>query len=67
MFFYSKPEKTFYNHHGDSINPDFAKWIVDFISSFSDFFWIIVFAIGFIIILFLATLILFLSRKNQNQ
>ena len=64
MFFYGKPEQSFHNHHGDSINPDFAKWIVDFISSFSDFFWIMVFAIGFIIILFLVTLILFLSRKK---
>jgi|TARA_B110000263_G_scaffold67752_1_gene58656 hypothetical protein len=64
MFFYGKPEQSFHNHHGDSINPDFAKWVVDFISSFSDNFLIVFFTIGFIIIIILVILILFLSRKK---
>ena len=40
MFSEKKYQETFENHHGDSINPDFAKWVVDFISSFSNTFWI---------------------------
>ena len=48
MFSEKKYQETFENHHGDSINPDFAKWVVDFISSFSNTFWIIVFLVGFL-------------------
>jgi hypothetical protein len=64
MFFDVKYENSLLNHHGDSINPDFAKWVVDLISSFSDNFWIMIFIVGFLIILFLVILILFLSRKK---
>ena len=35
MFFFKSKEKIVTNHHGDSINPEFAEWIVDFISHLS--------------------------------
>ena len=35
MFFFKSNEKIVTNHHGDSINPEFAEWIVDFISHLS--------------------------------
>ena len=35
MFFSKSNEKIITNHHGDSINPEFAEWIVDFISHLS--------------------------------
>ena len=64
MFAEKKYQETFENHHGDSINPDFAKWVVDFISSFSNTFWIIVFLVGFLIIFISFIFILILSRKK---
>jgi|TARA_B110000263_G_scaffold54413_1_gene45819 hypothetical protein len=64
MFFEVKYENSLHYHHGDSINPDFAKWIVEFISSFSDNFLLLFFSVGFLIILFSVILILFLSRKK---
>ena len=64
MFFQKKYHTSFENHHGDSINPDFAKWVVDFISSFSNTFWIIVFLVGFLIIFISFIFILILSRKK---
>ena len=64
MFSEKKYQENFENHHGDSINPDFAKWVVDFISSFSNTFWIIVFLVGFLIIFISFIFILILSRKK---
>ena len=45
MFLEIKGQQSIRNHHGDSINPEFAEWVVDFISSFSNNFWISVFTI----------------------
>ncbi|MBK90444.1 MAG: hypothetical protein CL772_04615 [Chloroflexi bacterium] len=52
------------NHHGDSINPDFAKWITDFISGFSENLLIAIFIIGLVLFFTLYAFILFFSRKK---
>ena len=67
MFIETQVENQLYYHHNEAINSDFAIWIMDFISSFSENFWIIFFAIGFIIILISFILILYLSRSKQKN
>ena len=65
MFFFKSKEKIVTNHHGDSINPEFAEWIVDFISHLSQNVLYVVFTFGIIFFIVFSILILFFSRKNQ--
>jgi len=67
MFIETQVKNQLYYHHNEAINSDFAIWIMDFISSFSENFWIIFFIIGFIIILISFILILYLSRSKQKN
>ena len=67
MFLEIKEQQSIKNHHGDSINPEFAEWVVDFISSFSNNFWISVFTIGFLIIFILFISILVISKKIGSK
>ena len=60
-------ENQHYNYHGEAINSDFALWIMDFISSFPEKFWITIFTMGFIIILISSILILYLLRSKQKN
>jgi len=64
MHFDSQNQIEFLNHHGDSINPDFAKWISGFVSSFSEFFLITIFVIGLIIFIVSYIFILYFYRKR---
>ncbi|MBP06059.1 MAG: hypothetical protein CL728_04845 [Chloroflexi bacterium] len=64
MYFYYQKESHLINHHGDSINPDFAKWVADFVSSFSENLLLTIFAIGLLIFFALYAFILFFSRKR---
>jgi hypothetical protein len=64
MFLNSLQQLEPLNHHGDSINPDFAKWITDFISNFSENLLIIIFIIGLVLFFTLYAFILFFSRKR---
>lgn len=64
MFFFTSKEKIVSNHHGDSINPEFAKWISDFVSSFSENLLITIFVIGLVVFFGLYIFILFFSRKR---
>jgi len=66
MFIATRVENQHYNHHGEAIDSDLALWIMDFISSFPEKFWIIMFTMGFIIILISSVLILYLSRSRQK-
>jgi hypothetical protein len=67
MFFFTSKEKIVSNHHGDSINPEFAEWIVDFISHLSQNLLYVVFTFGIIFFIVFSILILFFSRKNQKK
>ncbi len=63
QFFFEKKLETL-NHHGDSINPDFAKWVKEFISNFSENILVIIFLLGLLIFLIMYIFILYFSRKK---
>ncbi|MBM04584.1 MAG: hypothetical protein CL766_07380 [Chloroflexi bacterium] len=67
MFIETKVKNQYYNHHDEAINSDFAIWIMDYISSFSESFWIIIFTTGFLFILILFISILYLSKSKQKN
>ena len=67
MFLEIKDQQIIRNHHGDSINPEFAEWVVDFISSFSNNFWISVFTVGLFIIFILFIFILMMKKKIDGK
>lgn len=67
MFLEIKDQQFIRNHHGDSINPEFAEWVVDFISSFSNNFWISVFTVGLFIIFILFIFILMMKKKIDGK
>ena len=67
MFLEIKEQQSIRNHHGDSINPEFAEWVVDFISSFSNNFWISVFTVGLFIIFILFIFILMMKKKIDGK
>jgi hypothetical protein len=52
------------NHHGDSINPDFAKWVTDFISGFSENLLVPLFIVGLVLFFSLFAFILFFSLRR---
>ncbi|MEC7837949.1 MAG: hypothetical protein VX523_04440 [Chloroflexota bacterium] len=64
MFLKPLKQSEALNHHGDSINPDFAKWVTDFISGFSENLLIAIFIIGLVLFFTLYAFILFFSRKK---
>jgi len=64
MFLKPLKQSEALSHHGDSINPDFAKWITDFISGFSENLLIAIFIIGLVLFFTLYAFILFFSRKK---
>lgn len=64
MFLKPLKQSEALSHHGDSINPDFAKWVTDFISGFSENLLIAIFIIGLVLFFTLYAFILFFSRKK---
>ena len=64
MYFNSEKKLDLLNHHGDSINPEFANWIFEFVSSFSKNLLISIFVTVLILFFTFYILILFFSRKR---
>ena len=64
MYFFFEKKSQIINHHGDSINPDFAEWVRDFVSNFSENILIIIFISGLLIFLIMYVFILYFSRKK---
>ena len=65
MYFFFEKKSQIINHHGDSINPDFAEWVRDFVSNFSENILIIIFILGLLIFfLIMYVFILYFSRKK---
>ncbi|MBA46646.1 MAG: hypothetical protein CL893_00995 [Dehalococcoidia bacterium] len=64
MFLKPLKQSEALSHHGDSINPDFAKWVTDFISGFSENLLISIFIFGLVLFFSLFIFILFFSRRR---
>ncbi len=64
MHLFFEKNSQIINHHGDSINPDFAQWVRDFVSNFSEDILVIIFILGLIIFFIMFLFILYFSRKK---